>query len=69
MIQIPTSCISFVPLRAILMSIMCDLPASRKVCGFTNGLKGCSKFFKEFMTVENSDKLDYSGYDCDSWIA
>ena len=21
------------------------------------------------MTVENSDKPDYSGYDCDSWIA
>ena len=46
MIRTPTLCISFTPLRAILVCIMCDLPASRKVCGFTNfnGLKACSKF-------------------------
>ena len=42
------SLVSITNIRAILISVMCDLPATRKVCGYTNfnGLKGCSKCFR-----------------------
>ena len=48
---------------------MCDLPATRKVCGYTNfnGKKGCSKCMKEFPST--GDKIDYSRFDCDTWTS
>ena len=47
----------------------CDLPATRKVCGFSNfnACKGCSKCLKEFPTEHFGAKPDYSGYDVQSW--
>jgi hypothetical protein len=55
--------------RALLCCIMCDLPACRKVCGFSNfnAIKGCSKCLKDFPTAYFGAKPDYSGYDCDEW--
>ena len=37
-------------LRAVLTCVSCDLPATRKVCGFSNynAKFGCSKCMKEF---------------------
>ena len=46
---------------------MCDLPAIRKVCGFTN-FNACSKCLKEFPTERFGAKADYSGFDCAKWI-
>ena len=61
---------SLCTLRALLICIMCDLPACRKVCGFSNfnGLKGCSKCLKEFPVTHFGQKTDYSGFDCNNWI-
>lgn len=58
-----------VKIRAILACITCDLPATRKTCGFSNfnGLKGCSKYIKSFPTASFGSKPDYSGFNCDSW--
>ena len=38
------------PIRCLLLSVACDLPAARKVCGFLShaAKHGCSKCFKEF---------------------
>ena len=58
-----------VKIRAILSCITCDLPATRKVCGFSNynAVKGCSKCLKSFPTARFGSKPDYSGFDCDLW--
>ena len=58
-----------VKIRAVLACITCDLPATRKVCGFSNynALKGCSKCFKSFPTASLGSKPDYSGFNCESW--
>lgn len=56
-------------IRAILSCISCDLPATRKVCGFYSfsALRGCSKCLKEFVTTSFGSKPDYSGFNVDSW--
>ena len=51
--------------RAALGYISCDIPATRKVCGFY-GIKsiiGCSKCFKSFTPLTDAfgPSLDYSG--------
>ena len=52
----------------VLSCIVCDIPATRKVCGFwKNALKGCSKCLKEFPTARFGAKPDYSGFDCENW--
>ena len=60
---------SFVKTRLALICVMCDIPATRKVCGFAghSAAHGCSKCFKEFQFGICDNKLDYSGYDRDSW--
>lgn len=49
--------------RLALSCVACDIPASRKVCGFVghNARLGCNKCLKEF------EKLNFSGYDRDNW--
>lgn len=56
-------------LRLALVGIMCDLPASRKVCGFCsfNSLNGCNKCLKQFPTANFGESPDYSGYDTSLW--
>ena len=58
-----------VKIRAFLACIICDLPATRKVCGFSNfnALRGCSKCFKLFPTEQFGTKPDYSGYNIETW--
>ena len=59
----------FVPVRCALLCISCDLPATRKVCGFTSfsSLHGCSKCMKKFTCDSFGSKSDYSGYDRETW--
>lgn len=56
-----------VQIRAALSCIACDIPASRKVCGFVghNTKLGCNKCLKEFLIQEN--KTDLFGYDRENW--
>ena len=56
-------------IRCALTCVSCDLPATRKVCGFKSfsSLHGCSKCFKEFPCDRFGTKCDYSGYNRDDW--
>ena len=55
--------------RAMLVCMSCDLPATRKVCGFQNFnvRLGCSKCLKEFPTVNFGEKPNYGGFKCEKW--
>ena len=60
-----------ITIRMALLSVMCDIPATRKLCGFAghSAAHGCSKCLKKFSWSSTENKLDYSGYDRDSWEA
>ena len=64
-----SSLLGYTNLRATLACIACDLPATRKVCGFANfnSTFGCSKCMKQFVTVSFGAKPQYGGYNCDRW--
>ena len=51
--------------KACLLCVACDLPASRKVCGFTghNSARGCNKCTKTFNVGNIGDHSDYSGFE------
>ena len=68
--QNPSSLLGYTMLRATLACIVCDLPATRKVCGFANfnSKFGCSKCMKQFPTSSFGAKPDYSGYDWAKWL-
>ena len=53
-----------------LSCISCDIPASRKVCGFLghNAKYGCNKCMKPFETTAPG-QTNYSGYDRNSWVS
>ena len=67
----PSSLLGSTFIRATLAFIICDLPATRKVCGFANfnGNYGCSKCTKKFPTPRFGDKPNYGGYNCTNWTA
>ena len=70
-IQLKTSSLfGYTSLRCALTCVSADLPASRKVCGFYGhaAAMGCSKCKKKFKSGSFGDKLDYSGYDRDTWL-
>lgn len=56
-------------IRAALMCVASDIPATRKVCGFTacNSTHGCSKCLKSFVIHVGAEPSDYSGYDRRNW--
>ena len=58
---------SIINVRCALLSVACDLPAGRKLCGFLahSAKLGCSKCLKEFHGVPGS--MDYSGFDRSAW--
>ena len=69
-IQLRTSSLfGFTSLRCALTCVSSDLPATRKVCGFAghSAAMGCSKCKVKFKSGLFGDKLDYSGYNRDSW--
>lgn len=58
--------------RAALSCVACDIPASRKVCGFLshNAILGCNKclkIFKHTSTDNGGTITDYSGFDRQNW--
>lgn len=59
---------SVITIRLALTCVTCDIPASRKVCGFLghNATLGCNKCYKEFVCAEGGG-TDYSGYDRETW--
>ena len=61
--------LGIVCVRYALLCVSCDLPATRKVCGFTShsSLRGCSKCMKSFPCESFCKKSDYSGYNRHSW--
>lgn len=58
-----------VNVRLALVGFFCNLPASRKVCGFCsfNAFHGCNKCMKEFQTESFGESPDYSGYGRTLW--
>ena len=66
---IETSSSERVLVRAALICVVCDIPAAPKVCGFVrhSAHLGCSKCMKFFPYDETIDKLDYSGFDRETW--
>ena len=55
--------------RAALLCAACDIPASRKTCGFVghNAHRGCSKCLQVFPTHTFGEKPDYSHFNRDEW--
>ena len=55
--------------RAALVCVSCDIPASRKLVGFVghSALKACSKCLKSFPTTSFGMKPDYSGFRRELW--
>ena len=53
--------------RCALLCVACDLPASRKVCGFLSysATIGCSRCYKEF--PGGVGKKNYAGFDRNMW--
>ncbi|KAG2203970.1 hypothetical protein INT45_009683, partial [Circinella minor] len=50
-------------IHAALLNIACDIPAARKVGGFTshNSTRACHKCTREFVVFSGTSNLDYSG--------
>lgn len=59
-----------VTIKLALTCVTCDIPASRKVCGFLghNAALGCNKCLKRF-DVKFNQPTDFSGFDRESWTA
>ena len=57
-----------VTVKVALTCVACDLPASRKICGFLshNASLGCNKCYKKFK-VSFGERTDYSGFDRENW--
>lgn len=57
-------------IRAASLNTECDLPASRKINGFTSHVsyRGCPKCDRSFGVSKNGT-IDYSGFDVDSWMS
>ena len=69
-VQLKTSSIfGYTSVRCAVTCITTDLPATRKMCGFAghSAIMGCSKCKINFKSGIFGEKLDYSGYDRDSW--
>ena len=58
-----------VNVKLALSCVTCDIPASRKVCGFLshNAALACNKCFKKF-EVNFRAATNYSGYNREDWI-
>ena len=56
--------------RAGLFMVACDIPAARKVCGFTShsSVRACYKCDRKFTVSEDSHRVEYSGFDVSTWV-
>ena len=66
-VRLPSS--NEVVIRGALLGVSCDLPATRKICGFSghSATMGCSKCLKKFPCLAFGEKNDYSGFERDQW--
>ena len=55
--------------RLALICVSCDIPATRKLCGFAShsASRGCSNCQKIFPSGVVENKLDFSGYERHDW--
>ena len=62
---------TFVTIKMALISVMCYIPAARKICGFAghSAVHGCSKCLKEFQAwlLGNNVSADEFLAHCVSW--
>ena len=67
-ITIATRSCNTITIRLAISCVACDIPASRKTCGFLghNATLGCNKCMKRFPNL-GPGLVDYSGYERDSW--
>ncbi|KAG2192664.1 hypothetical protein INT47_009234 [Mucor saturninus] len=63
-------CPSGVRIRAALFVVACDIPAARKVCGFTShtSTNACHKCNRQFTRLAGTSSVDYSGFDFSKWL-
>ena len=56
-----------IKIRAMLSCVSCDIPATRKLCGFLshNAKLGCNKCYKQFNVM--SKQTDFSGFNRALW--
>ena len=68
-VVMPTASGTQVLVRAALMCVSCDTPASRKVSGFVghNAFRACSRCLKPFPTESFGQKADFTGTDRSTW--
>ena len=66
--SLPTYYQNIVNIKLALACISCDVPATRKVCGFLghNASFGCNKCLKKFHS-SFGERTDYSGFDRENW--
>ena len=57
--------------RAALLMVACDIPATRKVSGFTahNSVRACYKCDRSFEVTPGTTQVDFSGFDVSTWRA
>ncbi|OAD79345.1 hypothetical protein PHYBLDRAFT_58395 [Phycomyces blakesleeanus NRRL 1555(-)] len=57
-------------IRAALFMVACDIPAARKVCGFTShtSTNACHKCNRQFSRLAGTSSVDYSGFDFSKWL-
>ena len=62
--RLPTWYQNIITVKLALACIACDIPATRKACGFLshNATLGCNKCLKKFNT-SFGERTDYSGFD------
>lgn len=76
-IPCPTHPLKNIYVRAALTCCACDIPATRKLCGFVGhfarlGCSKCSRVFLSFPSTSahiSDSRRDYSGYDRENWPA
>ena len=68
-IEVPHTLGGWAVVKLALTCTSNDLPATRKLCGFAghSASLGCSKCLYKFRSGIFTNKLDYSGYDRNSW--
>ena len=73
-IPIPSHPLKKIFIRAVLICCTCDIPATRKLCGFVghNATMGCSKCKKQFPSFRHTsscevEKRDFSGFNREHW--
>ncbi|OAD79446.1 hypothetical protein PHYBLDRAFT_102389, partial [Phycomyces blakesleeanus NRRL 1555(-)] len=59
-----------IPIHAALFMVTCDIPAARKVCGFTShtSTNVCHKCNYKFTWLNGTSSVNYSGFDFSKWL-